>query len=88
MARRKIPSPGKQNLGFITKHSLKTGLDEITPSDVVRLVRSFIGTELYSTDIKSIESTTGGYLIQIHPDSPIYCGQFKIKYRKYMLKEI
>lgn len=84
MAKWRTPSLTKQNLGFITKHSLKTGLEKITPSDVVRLVRSFIGTELYSTDIESIENITGGYLIRIHPDCPIYCGQFKIKYRKYI----
>jgi hypothetical protein len=84
MAKWRTPSLTKQNLGFITKHSLKTSLEEITPSDVVRLVRSFIGTELYSTDIESIEHVTGGYLIRIHPECPIYCGQFKIKYRKYI----
>lgn len=83
MAKWRIPSPTKQNLGFITKHSLKTSLEEMTPSDVVRLVRSFIGTELYSTDIESIDKVKGGYLVRIHSDCPVYCGQFKIKYRKY-----
>lgn len=84
MAKWRTPSLTKQNLAFITKHSLKTSLEEITPSDVVRLVRSFIGTELYSTDIESIDKVKGGYLIKIHSDCPIYCGQFKIKYRKYI----
>ena len=84
MAKWRTPSPTKKNLAYITKHSLKTSIEEMTPSDVVRLVRSFIGTELYSTDIESIKSVPGGYLICICPDCPIYCGQFKIKYRKYI----
>lgn len=84
MAKWRTPSLTKKNLTFITKHSLKTSIEDIRPSDVVRLVRSFIGVELYSTDIESIKLVPGGYLIRIRPDSPIYCGKFKIKYRKYI----
>jgi hypothetical protein len=84
MAKWRTPSLTKRNLSFITRHSLKTSIEEIKPSDVVRLVRSSMGIELYSTDIESIESVPGGYLIHIHPDCPIYCGKFKIKYRSYI----
>lgn len=84
MERRGTPSRIKQDLTFITKHSLKTSVVKIRPSDVVRLVRSSIGVELYSTDIKSIEHVPGGYLVIIHPECKIYCGQFKIKYREYI----
>jgi hypothetical protein len=85
MAKWKTPSPIKQDLSFITKHSLKTNNDNLRPADVVRLVRSFIGVKLYGTDIESIDAVPGGYVVTIHPRNPFYCGTFKIKYRKYII---
>ncbi len=85
MAKWKTPSPIKQDLSFITKHSLKTDNDNLRPADVVRLVRSFIGTALYCTDIESINTVPGGYAVAIHSGNPFYCGSFKIKYRKYII---
>lgn len=84
MPKWRTPSHVKKDLSYITKHSLKTSLEELTPSDVVRLVRSFIGPELYSTDIGSIEKVPGGFKITIREHSPIYSGVFKIKYRNYI----
>lgn len=72
----------KQDLSFIDKHSLKTNLKTLRPSDVVRLVRP-LGVILYSTDIESIKEVPGGYEINIHPHCLIHYGTFKIKYREY-----
>ncbi|UQT02807.1 hypothetical protein YUBABA_00260 [Serratia phage vB_SmaM-Yubaba] len=73
----------KQDLSFINKHSIKTDLKTLRPSDVVRLVRP-LGVTLYSTDIESIKEITGGYEINIHPHCLIHYGTFKIKYREYV----
>lgn len=72
----------KQNLAFIDKHSIKTNLKTLKPSDVVRLVRP-LGVILYSTDIESIKEVAGGYDVNIHPHCLIHYGTFKIKYREY-----
>lgn len=84
MPKWRTPSRVKKDLSYISKHSLKTSLTKLTPSDVVRLVRSSIGPELYSTDIDKIEEVPGGFKITIQKHSPIYCGEFKIKYRNYI----
>lgn len=73
----------KQDLAFIKRHSLKTGLTTLRPSDVVRLVRH-LNVDLYSTDIESITHVPGGYHITIRRECLIYCGTFKIKYRAYI----
>lgn len=73
----------KQDLSFISKHSIKTGLKTLRPSDVVRLVRP-LGIQMYSTDIKSIENVAGGYKISIHPHCLINFGTFKIKFREHI----
>lgn len=73
----------KQDLSFISKHSIKTDLDVLRPSDVVRLVRP-LGVKLYSTDIESIVNIAGGFDVNIHPHCLIHYGTFKIKYREYV----
>lgn len=72
----------KQDLSFINRHSLKTNLTSLKPSDVVRLVRP-LNVNLYSTDIESITEVPGGYDIAILPECLIHYGNFKIKYREY-----
>lgn len=72
----------KQDLAFINRHSLKTDLSVLRPSDVVRLVRP-LNINLYSTDVESIVQVPGGYEISIRRDCLIHSGKFKIKYREY-----
>lgn len=73
----------KQDLTFINRHSLKTGLAILRPSDVVRLVRP-LNVNLYSTDIESITEVPGGYDVAIQPTCLVHYGNFKIKYREYV----
>lgn len=73
----------KQDLGFLSKCGIKTGIKNIRPSDVVRLVRPF-NVSLYTTDIESIVEVPGGYEVNIHPHCLIHYGVFKIKYREYI----
>lgn len=72
----------KQDLTFISKHSLKTNIEKPTRSDVVRLVRN-LNVDLYSTDIESITKIPGGFHITISRYCLIHYGSFKIKYREY-----
>jgi hypothetical protein len=72
----------KQNLTFINNHKLKTNLNTLRPSDVVRLVLP-LNVKLYSTDIESITEVPGGYEVKIQPHCLIHFGSFKIKYREY-----
>lgn len=67
----------KDNIAFLNSRKVRTDLEDLTPSDVVRLVRPFVG-DLYSTDLQSIEKEDDKFVITIRRDCEVYHGTFFI----------
>lgn len=70
----------KLNIAFINQSKVSTDKEELTPSDVVRLVRPLVG-DLYSTDIKSVVRESGVFTVTLVRNCTVYHGTFNIYHK-------
>jgi len=69
----------KTNIAFINQKNISTELEELTPGDVVRLVRPFV-SDFFADDIGTIEKDGDCFNITLPRYCTVYHGTFKIIY--------